>query len=204
MNFKYDYMTNRGILEGTVIEELLEQNASFGVFSPKSINAIRIPTIRVKGKVIPYGAWFKIGVTDEMVVGESRDAVMAGVDSETGKLYTDAITELGLQYEKHPVSGIKFKGFQVPRWDDLITMITEVASSLKPTINHVGWDAILTPDKGWVIIEGNYWGQIFKQLVEQRGLAKEFGDLIGWHMEEGKFWWQYKIAQLEKEAGLTL
>jgi len=201
-DYKYDYIVYGGIVEGTVLEELVEQDSAFGIMNPGSINAVRIPTVRVNGKVIPYGCWFKIGVTNELVVGECRDAVMAGIDPDTGTLYTDAITEKGVQHEKHPVSGITFKGFQVPKWGELRSMIDEVASQLKPTINHVGWDVVLTPDKGWAIIEGNYWGQIFKQLVEQKGLAREFGDLIGWHMDEGKFWWQYKISQIEKSAGL--
>lgn len=201
-NFRYDYMVNGGILEGAVLEELIEQDKEFGVFSPKSMNAVRIPTVRVNGKIIPYSAWFKIGVTDELIVGEARDAVMAGIDCQTGILNTDAITEKGVVHKVHPVSGIAFKGFQIPRWSELVEMITEAAQKLPKTCNYSGWDAVLTPDKGWVILEGNYWGQLFIQLVEQRGCAKEFGDLIGWHMEEGKFWWQHNIRKIEREAGL--
>jgi hypothetical protein len=202
-NFKYDYITNKGILEGTVLEEIVKQDQSFGIFSPKSVNVVRISTIRLNGRIIIYGPWLKVGVSDDIVVGGARDAVLAGIDSKTGIIYTDAMSDLGVIYERHPVSGLQFKGFQIPRWNELISIATKVANQLKSTINYVGWDFVLTPDKGWVIIEGNYWGQIFKQFVEHRGVAKEFGDLIGWHMEDGKFWWQYKIRQIEKSAGLS-
>lgn len=139
--------------------------------------------------------------SDELIVGESRNAYMCGVDCETGELVTNEYTEDGKELECHPVSGLKFKGFKFPKWDELIKMLHEMAIQLKPTINYVGWDAVLTP-KGLVIVEGNYYGQTLWQVVYKRGMAKEFEDLIGWHMEEGKPWWKYKINLIEKSAGL--
>lgn len=187
--------------DSAVLEELIEQDSGFGIFSPKSLNGIRVPTIRKDGKVTIYGAWMKIGVTDEIIVGESRDALMVGLDCETGVLNTNGFYENGDEVETHPVSGIKFKGWQIPKWEEFKTFITEVASTLPNTVNYVGWDVCLTP-KGWVLIEGNYYGQSLWQLVYKKGLAKEFGDIIGWHMEEGKPWWKYSLRSVEKSAGL--
>lgn len=196
-----DYTIKWAKKDSCVLEELIEQDSEFGMFSPKSLNGIRVPTIRVNGTVHVYGAWMKIGVTDEVIVGESRDALMVGVDCETGILNTNGFYETGEEVEYHPVSGIKFKGWQIPKWQEFLSFIKEIAISLKPTINYVGWDVCLTP-KGWVLIEGNYYGQSLWQLVYKKGMAKEFGDLIGWHMDEGKPWWKYKINQIEESAGL--
>lgn len=199
--YENDYTIKWCEKKSCVLEELIEQDTDFGIFSPKSLNGIRVPTIRVNGEVHVYGAWMKIGVTDKIIVGESRDALMVGVDCETGVLNTNGFYESGEEVECHPVSGIKLKGWQIPKWKEFLSFIKEVAGSLKPTINYVGWDVCLTPE-GWVLIEGNYYGQSLWQLVQKRGMAKEFGDLIGWHMEEGKPWWKYKINQIEKSAGL--
>lgn len=196
-----DYTIKWSTKDSAVLEELIEQDPEFGVFSPKSLNGIRVPTIRVNGEVHVYGAWMKIGVTDALIVGESRDAIMVGVDCETGILNTNGFYENGDEIESHPVSNIRFKGWQIPKWQEFLIFIKEVANSLPNTINYVGWDVCLTP-QGWVLIEGNYYGQSLWQLVYKRGMAKEFGDMIGWHMEEGKPWWKYKINQIEKSAGL--
>ena len=58
------------------------------------------------------------------------------------------------------------------------------------------------PPKGWVIVEGNFYGQSLWQMCFQRGMKKEFEELIGWHMDDNKVWWQYKTKQVEREAGL--
>lgn len=200
-SFTGDYTVKWCKHDSAVLEELIDMDPEFGAHSPKSLNIIRIPTVRVNGKVYVYGAYTKIGGSDELIVGESRNAYMCGVDCETGELVTNGFTEDGKELECHPVSGLKFKGFKFPKWDELIKMLHEMAIQLKPTINYVGWDVVLTP-KGWVIVEGNYYGQTLWQVVYKRGMAKEFGDLIGWHMEEGKPWWKYKINQIEKSAGL--
>lgn len=184
-----------------VLEEIIQQDDRFGAFSPKSLNGIRVATVRINGEVYVYRAWMKIGISDEMIVGESRDALMVGVDCEKGVLNTTGFYETGEEITHHPVSKIKFEGWQIPKWQEFLAMIKGVANSLKSTINYVGWDVCLTP-KGWVIIEGNYYGQSLWQLVYKKGMAKEFGDLIDWHMEEGKPWWKYKIKQIEKSAGL--
>lgn len=196
-----DYTVKWSKKDSCVLEELIEQDMEFGIFNPESVNVIRVPTIRVNGKVHVYGAYTKIGDTNEIVVGEARGGIMVGVDCETGILNTNGFYETGEEVESHPVSGIKFEGWQIPKWQEFLSFIKEIAISLKPTINYVGWDVCLTP-KGWVLIEGNYYGQSLWQLVYKKGMAKEFGDLIGWHMDEGKPWWKYKINQIEESAGL--
>ncbi len=196
-----DYYTAGANHDGAVLEEIIEQDKDFGIMSPKSLNAVRIASVRVNGKVYFPGSWMKIGVTDNLIVGESRDAIMVGVNTETGVFDTDGYFENGDKIEIHPVSGIRLKGFQVPKWDELIQMVTEMALKNKPTINYVGWDMTLTP-KGWVVVEGNFYGMSLWQICYGRGMEKEFGDIIGWHMDDDKFWWQYKIRQVEKSAGL--
>ncbi len=203
MGEKYadDYTMMGCAKSGAVMEEIIKQDEAFGIMSPKSLNAVRVPAIRVNGDVHLFGCWMKIGCNDDLIVGESRNDIMVGVDEKTGVFNTDGFFENGDSTEYHPVSKIKIKGFQLPKWDELVAMVKEIGMSMKPTINYISWDLTLTPE-GWCIVEGNYYGQSLWQLVQCRGMKKEFEDLIGWHMEEGKYWWQYKIKQVEKEAGL--
>ena len=169
--FVGDYTTDGYGHVGAVLEEIVEQDSEFGKMSPKSLNVIRIGTLRAKGKIHLLGAYTKIGITDDLIVGESRDAIMAGVNLQTGVI-------------------------------ELLEMLNEVATNMISTINYIGWDVAYTP-KGWVIIEGNFFGQHLWQIVYEHGTEKEVGDILGWHIEDDKYWWQYNKKKLQKEAGFA-
>lgn len=200
--FVGDYTTDGYGHVGAVLEEIVEQDSEFGKMSPKSLNVIRIGTLRAKGKIHLLGAYTKIGITDDLIVGESRDAIMAGVNLQTGVIETKGYYESGDTTDEHPVSHIKMIGFQFPKWDELLEMLNEVATNMISTINYIGWDVAYTP-KGWVIIEGNFFGQHLWQIVYEHGTEKEVGDILGWHIEDDKYWWQYNKKKLQKEAGFA-
>ena len=102
---------------------------------------------------------------------------------QTGVIETKGYYESGDTTDEHPVSHIKMIGFQFPKWDELLEMLNEVATNMISTINYIGWDVAYTP-KGWVIIEGNFFGQHLWQIVYEHGTEKEVGDILGWHIEE--------------------
>ena len=57
-----------------------------------------------------------------------------------------------------------------------------------PTLGYVGWDFVLSK-QGWCIMEGNYSGDFMWQMYRNRGMKKDFEDLIGWKLDK-EFWWQ--------------
>lgn len=134
--FVGDYTTDGYGHVGAVLEEIVEQDSEFGKMSPKSLNVIRIGTLRAKGKIHLLGAYTKIGITDDLIVGESRDAIMAGVNLQTGVIETKGYYESGDTTDEHPVSHIKMIGFQFPKWDELLEMLNEVATNMISTINY--------------------------------------------------------------------
>lgn len=174
----------------------------FARFNSNALHVVRVPTIRAKGKVTVFGAYLKIGITDNLIVGESRTgSVISAADIETGKLITDGHYENRDCITIHPTIKMPFKGFQIPEWNDMVKIATDLVAGLPPYVNYIAWDFVHTP-KGWVIVEGNFYGQSLWQMCFQRGMKKEFEELIGWHMDDNKVWWQYKTKQVEREAGL--
>lgn len=200
--FDEDYTTDGYNHAGAVLEEIVEQDPEYGKMSPKSLSVIRIGTLRVKGKVHFLGTFTQMGVSDNLIVGASRGAIMAGVNLKTGIIDTNGYYENGDITEIHPISHLTLKGFQYPRWNEVLAMLEEAASNMIPTINYIGWDVALTP-KGWVVIEGNFFGQHLWQVVNERGTEEDVAKLLGWHIEDGKYWWQYDKKKLQKEAGLV-
>lgn len=172
-----------------VLEEPIIQDAALAKIHPSSVNAIRLPTVRVNGKVHFYYPWLKTGVGGADIASEAmRGAAMIGIDAETGVLNTHGFGENNDVYMRHPDTGVWYLGYQIPKWKELIEVATQVAESLPESINYVGWDYVLTP-KGWCIMEGNDTGAFMWQVFHQKGMRKDFEDLIGWKSEK-QFWWE--------------
>lgn len=181
-----------------VLEELIVQDESLAELNPSSVNGVRVTTIRIDGKIHIYHPWIKVAVGGEFVASATLGGFDACIDAETGIVDTNGYLEDGSFIEYHPDTNVKIKGFKIPRWQELIDLSKKVASSMDNTINYVGWDFVLTPN-GWVIMEGNFYGDTMWQMCYDKGMKSEFEDLIGWKMGN-KFWWQYNMADLEEDC----
>ena len=172
-----------------VLEELIRQDDSLAALHPQSVNAIRATAVRGKdGKIHIFHPWIKIGISGTFVASAALDGFDAEIDPETGIVITDGMQETGNSYTVHPDTGIVIKGYQIPKWKEMLEFVDEIMDKL-PGYNYVGWDLVLTPD-GWCVMEGNYSGEFSFQFINGRGYKKEFEDLIGWKLDKD-FWWEY-------------
>lgn len=183
-------------VRGAVLEEIIIQDDSLNVMNPSSVNGIRLTTIRVNGDIHIYYPWIKVGSGGAFVVSAILGGFDACINAETGIVETDGFLESGKSIQYHPDTNCRIKGFQIPKWDELIELAKEVASKMDSTINYVGWDFVLTPN-GWVIMEGNFYGDVMWQMCYGKGMKEDLENLIGWKMEK-KYWWQYTLAELEQ------
>ncbi len=171
-----------------VLEELIDQDDSLAVLHPESVNGIRATAVRSKeGKITIYHPWIKVGVGGTFVASAALNGFDAEIDEKTGIIITDGYQEDGSVYKVHPDSGITIKGFQIPKWNELVVFVNEIMNAL-PGYGYVGWDLVLTPN-GWCVMEGNYSGEFIFQLINGRGYKKEFEDLIGWKYDK-EYWWE--------------
>ena len=56
-------------------------------------------------------------------------------------------------YKTHPTTGVVFKGFVIPMWDKVLSMLGSAAARV-PEMRYLSWDIAMTPT-GPVLIEGN-------------------------------------------------
>lgn len=170
-----------------VLEELITQDESLAVLHRNSVNAVRATAVRGKdGKIHIYHPWIKVGISGSFVASAALDGFDAKIDPVTGIVITDGYQENGNVFEVHPDSGIKIKGFQIPKWQELLNFVDRLMAEL-PAFGYIGWDLVLTP-KGWCVMEGNYSAEFIFQMIDRRGYKREFEDLIGWKFEK-EFWW---------------
>ena len=71
----------------------------------------------------------------------------------TGTVSGSAVDKALNRFDRHPLSGIAFDGFEIPCWDDVRRIVCE-AALVEPRIMMIGWDVAITP-AGPVFIEGN-------------------------------------------------
>lgn len=111
-----------------IIEEIIEQDKTMASLHPKSLNVVRLTTIRVNDKVVFFYPWLKVGMNGAEATGSYQgNSFDAGIDVNTGVVDTFGMTR-NLVIKQHPNTGIRIKGFKIPKWDELISL----ASKLPP------------------------------------------------------------------------
>lgn len=161
-----------------IIEEKIIQVAEMGQWNNSSVNTVRLPAILNDDKWTVLGPVLRTGRKGAVVDNAGAGGIIAVINPDTGMITTDGVDESGKYYMKHPDSGVSYKGWQVPRWKELLTLAEEIQRSI-PKHKYVGWDFALT-DKGWVLIEGN-WGQFLSQYNDHIGLKRYFLELLNYH-----------------------
>lgn len=162
------YMQKKGF---NLAEEFIIQHPELARMSPSGLNTIRVITqLNKKGEIDILGARLRISVNnhvDNMASGN----IAAAVDIRTGivtgpGVYSD-ITKPDVT--RHPITGVKIIGFQVPMWDEIIQLATKAALH-RPENRSIGWDVALTENCP-EFIEGNHnWCKILWQLPVKQGL----------------------------------
>lgn len=161
-----------------IVEQAIKQCHEMLTWNPSSVNTIRYYSFLDNNgnySVLPHV--IRTGRKGSVVDNGGSGGVFAVIDPETGIVYTDGIDETGKYYSEHPDSGVKYKGWQVPRWLELCEAVEKAHKNYLPKHHYVGWDWALT-DQGWTLIEAN-WGQFLLQFVEKVGRKKAFLKNIG-------------------------
>ena len=160
----YNYIDSNNMF----LEELIIQDKEWGKLSPKSINTIRVMTSNVNGHVNIFFMVARIGNSINLQDNFHQGGSGVLVDTEKGILVGNAINKDMEEFEVHPVSGIKFDGYKIPYFDEIIELTKKAALKFPKTI-VIGWDVALT-NKGPLIIEGNNGpGFDLPQVVMKKG-----------------------------------
>lgn len=142
--------------EGFIFQDALKQDPKMEAVTGKAVGTVRVVTLRdTETPRVFYSVW-KLPSPSAMSDNFwQAGSMIAALDAETGQIQkVRRGTGLGTEWiENHPVSGIRFEGFQIPHWDAVRDM-TVRAHALFPEFGVIGWDIGVTPD-GPAIIEAN-------------------------------------------------
>jgi hypothetical protein len=156
------------------VEEFVVQHPKLMELSPSGLNTLRVITqVNALGDVEILAARLRITINsavDNLAAGN----IAAPVNLTTGVVegpgvYSDITKK---DEAMHPVTKVSIIGFQIPFWNETITMITQAALANKQN-RSIGWDIAIT-ESGPELIEGNHdWCKLLWQLPVHRGLKPE-------------------------------
>ena len=163
-----------------VIQDVVKQHEDLNVFKTRSVNTIRVITIKgISGEVRVFSCFLRLsGSKDSFVDNRAKGGLAIGINIENGKLmkYGYPHDEYGTKLKVHPTSGVRFEGFQLPFWENTIELVVKAHKQFYE-IQSIGWDVIITPN-GPVILEGNDDWEIGGPQDTLGGLKNRWDDLV--------------------------
>ena len=144
-----------------VVEAYVVQHPEMLKLCPSSVNTIRVVTFSSNSApVTPDGKSMDIAYTALRIGGGSSivdnfhsGGMVCHIDSQTGKLITEAADMECNVFAEHPATGVKFLGFQIPYYQEAMAMVTEAITKNKLE-GYLGWDVAIAED-GPILIEVN-------------------------------------------------
>lgn len=164
-----------------VIQEILVQSDFMARFNPSSVNTIRINTILHKGRAKPLAALCRIGSKGSNVDNWCSGGSLLGVDINTGKCLSEAMTNDHKRITKLP-SGVNLaeENLVIPNFEKLKEMVC-LAHYRVPYIKMISWDMALDHNNEPTFIECNFAGMI---QIHEATTGPLFGDLMDELLDE--------------------
>jgi hypothetical protein len=158
----------RGLLKNKyIVQKRVSQHSSIKQLCSDSVNTIRLATAINNGDIVPLSAVIRTGVKRQRCDNWTAGGIAIGIDLATGRLHKYGVFKpsYGGKVERHPDTGTKFEGFEIPYFDHVV----ELALSLHRFfygVHSIAWDIAVT-ESGPTVVEGNNrWGMATLQTCD--------------------------------------
>lgn len=136
-----------------IVEEYITQHSQLAKLNPGAVSIIRFYSLCSPAGSYIFAPVLTAAINKDISNG-CQDALTAMIDIRTGLVITDAVDQNNIvEYAAHPVTGVSFKGLQIPYWQETLAMM-RAALPLASKISNIGWDVAIT-EEGPLIIEAN-------------------------------------------------
>lgn len=137
-----------------VFQKFVQQHPAFDEFVRSSVATLRITTFMDdRGNVSVRACYLRLGLAGETHV-QSRSAVRVPVDLRNGELYDVGYTADWKMIDRHPSSGVPFRGKSVPQFEDCVTTVVSLHRKV-PYVRCVGWDCTVDRNERVRVLEWN-------------------------------------------------
>lgn len=152
------HLYNEVIQSGYLIQETIKQHPELNMLNPSSLNTIRFDTyISSSGEIDIISAYIRMNTVNYFIDNISMGGCMVGIELTSGKLKKEGFSNFSTNGVRiltfHPVTQVKFEGFEVPFFTEAKELVKKVAA-LMPGLRIIGWDVAIG-ESGPILIEGN-------------------------------------------------
>lgn len=159
-------------------EEFVQSCKELAAFHPSSLNTLRVITFRNGDRFEVFGGGLRVGNNGLCVDNAHGGGIFCEIDPESGRIITDGLDEYSNSYVTHPMTGVPFKGMQIPRWKEVVELCKEASKEL-PCLRVVGWDVAILEDGTLELIEGNHSpGMNIVQAPAKHGVYERFSSML--------------------------
>lgn len=163
-----------------IIQNVLEQHEKLKSFGTRSVNTIRLVTIKgTSGEVFVFSAFLRLGASAESFVdNRATGGLGVGINLNNGTLmkYGFPHDKFGVKHSEHPYSHVRFEGFQLPFWTETIQLVKKAHKQFYE-LQSIGWDVAIT-NRGPVLLEGNDDWEISGPQDTSGGLKQRWYELV--------------------------
>lgn len=140
-----------------LIQDFVYQHKDIAKIAPNSLNTIRVETVRWKKNTHIHYALARFSARAEANVDNAtQGGTFVGIDIDRGVLreFGEYFKfENGAHETEHPISGVTYKDFPLPYWDEIVELVTKLHPLFYGLVS-VGWDIAIT-ENGPIVLEGN-------------------------------------------------
>lgn len=140
-----------------VVQKRVEQSSDLSAYHKKSLNTLRIITIRIRDQFAVVAATFRMG-NGAFVDNGHSGGLLCGVDVGNGNLTHFAYDVEFQKYYEHPISKLSFKGRSIPNFSEIKKMAVSAHSQMLYA-SVVSFDICLDSKNRPMLIEVNTKGQ---------------------------------------------
>lgn len=161
-----------------IFQEKIVQSQEMDVLNPNAINTYRIVTINKDGKIYLLTFLLRVGTKKTgnvdnwaaggLAIGINRDGYL--------KEYGFYKPTYGTKVDTHPDTGVKFKEFYAPEYQQAIELACQAHRTLYG-VCAIGWDIAIS-EHGPIIVEGNDNWEISLNQACDRPLRKAWEKVI--------------------------
>ena len=179
-DWKPDELYGELIVKDTPLaEEYVYQHLEMAKFHPDSLNTLRVTTFTdFNGNISFKAAYIRTGCGSSVVDNICKCGIGAPIDMNTGIIAGDGVDSTCHTYEKHPDTGVVFKGFAIPRFDKVMKKVDEY-TKLFSEMHFVGWDIAIKENGDIELIEANLIPDLTSEQLFYGPLAEKFRKLYG-------------------------
>lgn len=156
-----------------VIQDIIQQHKNINKFYSKSINTIRVISLRQDDEIILLSAIIRFGNNGAFVDNESSGGLSCGIQ-EHGILKKFAVGKKLDKHIKHPYTETVFEGTVIPNFSKVKNLVRKLHRKLL-YFNIISWDIAINQDAEPVLIEMNLMEQGIN--FHQATNGPLFGDL---------------------------